>query len=159
MKMSTNTNPETGIRYTVFALNNINPDVAQELFYGPQAHDESHRRAMKELEEEARKDAGYRVEDGALESEDVEDWVEAQVERCSEDLQIEEPLIEGTLEGVEYQITWLGGAPLLWVFESPHKSTFRLCSPCVPNACDGDSPDENGHEGYDIPEDWKEQAP
>jgi hypothetical protein len=33
-----------------------------------------------------------------------------------------------------YQVSSLGGAPLIWVFKSPYVTPCRQCSPCVPNA-------------------------
>lgn len=38
-----------------------------------------------------------------------------------------------------YLIGWLGGAPLLWVTNSPYATYCRACSPCVPGAADLDS--------------------
>jgi hypothetical protein len=83
-----------------------------------------------------------------------EDYVEAVVERRAEALVIEEPEIEGEYEGVKYRISWLGGAILVWITESPHTGLFDLCSPCVPGACDCDSPNPDGYLGYTVPETW-----
>jgi len=57
-----------------------------------------------------------------------------------------------------YQLGYLGGAPLIWVIQSPVTTTCRRCSPCVPNAGNLDSPDpDGGITCYDIPPDWKNQ--
>lgn len=52
------------------------------------------------------------------------------------------------------QITWLGGAPQIFVFKSPKIVKALLCSPCVPGAGDLDSLDDNGVETYGIPDEW-----
>lgn len=54
----------------------------------------------------------------------------------------------GESEGVKMRLSSLGGAPLLWILDSPYRATVRLCSPCVPNAGDLDSPDPDGCECY-----------
>jgi hypothetical protein len=51
-------------------------------------------------------------------------------------------------------MTYLGGAPLLWVLEGPVITKARPCSICVPGAGDLDSPDEDGYECYGLPEGW-----
>ena len=40
---------------------------------------------------------------------------------------------------IKYLVGWLGGAPLIWVTESPFLAWCRPCSPCVPGAGDLDS--------------------
>lgn len=137
-----NTNPETNIRYSVYSMTNIDGDVANELWYGSHVTYLSEEEFYKEALEEARAEA---EESGEEFDEDY--W---EPPECF----IDEPQIEGIYQGVKYGIDWLGGAPLLWVFESPYTGTFRLGSPCIPNACNGDSPDEGGYEGYAIPTDW-----
>lgn len=126
----TNTNPTTGIRYTIFSTNNLQPDLVHELFYD--AENLSYKAALEQ----------YLADNPDATEEDYE-------HRGDEDS------FEGVCEGIKYGLSTLGGAYLLWVYESPLTSTFRLCSPCVPNACNGDQPDPAGYEGYDIPQDWK----
>lgn len=146
-----NINPETGIRYGTIYLNHLDPDTAAYLFDGGRNVSEDEDEVIEEIREEvniAAEENGFGTED------DKERWIEREFERRVESLQIEEPTIEGTCDGVEYMISWLGGAPLLWVLKSPHTGRFRLCSPCVPYACDIESPDEDGYEGYTVPADW-----
>lgn len=150
-----NQNPETGIPYTVYALNrSIDPDVAQELWYGSQARDLSYESAYAELKDEVTQEIRGKIERGLIPWEDEDYAIDIEMDRRCEHIQIEEPTIEGVYEGVTYQISWLGGAPLLCITHSPYKGTFRLCSPCVPGACMGDSPDPNGCEGYAVPPSW-----
>lgn len=67
-------------------------------------------------------------------AEEYADWVTEQ--EC--DFNIDEPIIEGTYEGVKYRISWLGGAPILRIIEGPLGYARELCSPCVPNAANLD---------------------
>lgn len=62
----------------------------------------------------------------------------------------------GKVEGVKLSLSYLGGAPLLWVIESPRLVWCRPCSPCVPGAGDLDSPEEEGFgvQCYGLPKDW-----
>lgn len=179
--MTANTNPTTGIRYGVIAFNNLDPDLGQELWY-THGRDLSWEAAEKELWAEIERDAdaieeevriaiaeddpslvghedyeASRIESAYMARgyDDREDYVESRFEREREQIQIEEPVIEGEYEGVKYRIDWLGGAPLLWVIEGPVIGRFDLCSPCVPNACSLESPNPDGYEGYDVPADWR----
>lgn len=177
----TNTNPQTGIRYGTIYLNSLDPNVADELFFGSQATNLSEQRAYEELKHEIERDAeGVEDEvriaiaerdyamlsnDNLMEREveaafqrlgyaDRDDYIDTRLELESQDMQIEEPTISGTLDGVKYEISWLGGAPLLFVLESPVTGHFSLCSPCVPGAVSIDCPNPDGELGYGIPEDW-----
>jgi len=175
----TNTNPETGIRYGTIYLNNLNQDVASELWMDGTNVSEAD--AMKDLQKEVEAEAeGLEEEayiammevdpnrpdfDSALEAaieaaydrlgyDSREDFVEREVEDRS-DFQIEEPCIEGVKDGVTYAISHLGGAGLLWIFGSPYIGRFTLCSPCCPGAVSLESPNPEGYEGYDVPSDWR----
>lgn len=201
--MMWNTNPDTGIRYGVIALNSLDPYVIDDLWYGPDAvnvtEDEAGRYARADLEmewDQLREDAEIAASEtdpnmSDAEREDfVERWLndnkgvpdrETYIEVCMQEFwdqcQIDEPTIEGTYEGVRYQISWLGGAPILWVFEGPLGFAERLCSPCVPGAADLDGgfkldaeipvdvdgypmEDQEGYPCYCVPRDWlaKEHA-
>jgi len=47
---------------------------------------------------------------------------------------------ETTPDGkVSYHLGYLGGAPLIWILESPYVAQAPACSPCVPNAGDLDN--------------------
>lgn len=153
MKHNTNTNPKTGVRYTVYSLNRLNPDLAHNLMYGTQATNLTY----EAWEENTRKDCEIEASELGFVpgSSDWEDFIDSRLEDASESYTVDEEDFEGEYEGVKYGISWLGGAPLLWVFESPFKGTFDLCSPCVPNACNGDNPSPDGEEGYATPDDWR----
>lgn len=150
-----NRNPETGIRYGVIACQSLDPDVVEDLFYGYGAEDLSYKEARAELEEVLKAEGTELVDEGELDIDDLSDWVDRELEIRWERIQIDEPTIRGTYKGVEYLISWLGGAPLVWVQKSPVTNEFALCSPCVPGACDLDSPQPGGCVGYDVPADWR----
>lgn len=66
---------------------------------------------------------------------------------------------EKTKEQIKVQVTYLGGAPLIYVLESPYTANCAWCSPCCPNAGDLDTPREHGITAYclpedDMPDDW-----
>lgn len=148
--MIPNTHPTTGIRYTVYAMRNLDPDVYRGLWYGPDAIDVTYEEMYKEALSEALKRAKHKselIDEEFDEADFVANW------ECP-DIAIDEHNISGTYEGVRYEISHLGGAELLWVLESPHIGQFVLCSPCCPGACDGDSPIAGGFSGYAVPEEW-----
>jgi len=149
----TNCNPQTHIRYGTIYLNSLDPDTADALFYS--GTNTSEIEIFAEIELEVNIEAEER---GFCES-DKERWIERELEKRSENVQIDEPTIEGEMDGVKYQIGYLGGAALLWVFESPHLAKARLCSPCVPNAGNLESLDPDGYECYDVPAAWRTTTP
>lgn len=146
--MLPNINPETGIRYGTIYINELDPEVGHTLMFGTQAVDLTYQACVKELEAEIRRDLEV---DGEVD----EDEFQARFEREVDRITCDEPTIIGTYQGVKYQVTWLGGAPLLFVFESPYTGMFALCSPCVPNAVS--LTQEGDYEGYDVPNDWRNE--
>lgn len=140
-----NYNLETGILYGTIYLHHLNSDVGNDLFY--EGENISEKNALEEL----RAEVNAEVEAGELDEEDFDE----EIDRRSEYLQIDEPTIEGEAEGVKYMISWLGGAPLLWVFSSPFTGSYAQCSPCVPGAGDLGTPDEYGVVCYDVPPGWR----
>lgn len=151
----TNTNPETGIRYGTIYLNHLDGDTADWLF--TEGTNVSEEEAYKDAEIEIRAEVAAEIESGEFDDEnnDLENEVNWRMQNWSDNCQIDEPYIEGESEGVKYGISWLGGAPLLWVYKSPHITKHGLCSPCVPNA--GDLESEGDYECYDVPTGWKEK--
>ena len=87
---------------------------------------------------------------------DKEDFISIYVERQAENIQIDEPIIEGKLDGVEYRISWLGGAPLVYLTGGLTGVAEQLCSPCVPGAAelgggfllDSENEEYNGREDF-----------
>ena len=149
-----NQHPVTGVRYGVIALQSLNDDVQHELMFGRNAANVTEQEAEDEFNTQAR----AKFEEIGGEAMDIDRSVDREVEKLMEQLQIDEPQIEGHYEGVKYQVSWLGGAPMLWVIESPHLVQVNdLCSPCVPGAADLDSGlTDYGFECYGVPADWME---
>ena len=175
----TNINPKTNIRYGCVYLNSLDGDLANDLWMNAEnlseaeAYDELKNeieRDAESIEEEVRiavaeRDYAMLSNDRYMENEveaaynrlgydDRDDYIDTRLELESERIKVEEPTLAGICEGVRYEISWLGGAPLLWVLESPVISKARLCSPCCPNAGDLNSLDDDGYECYGIPADW-----
>ncbi len=135
--MLPNVNPETGIRYGVVALNSLQDWVYEEFI--AHGNNDSYDEAL----------AHFREMTPDATDEDVDRW--------GEDYQSDEDSYSlGTKEGLKLGLSYLGGAPLVWVFQSPHTTATRVCSPCVPNAGDLDNRVEAGKgvACYTLPDEW-----
>lgn len=178
--MQPNTNPETGIRYGIISANSLNLDLLDTLLYAVgtelsfiETKNEVRLNLEREadaLEEEvhiavAEEDYAMLSSESYMERRTLEayeaagflgreDFIETQLEQAMQDYYCEEPETAFEYQGVTGRTTWLGGAMLVWIFNSPHVSTFDLCSPCVPGACNLDSPNPDGYGGYTVPNDW-----
>lgn len=152
--MSSNTDPETGIRYGIIAANGLDPEIIERIqSTGRDVH-------WEQRLEELRLETNADVEDGLISEDEFDASLDRRIEECSDRFYDDEPVHEFEIDGVKGQTTWLGGALMVWVFDSPHTGVFRLCSPCVPNCCDLNSPvdvlrDKVGEIGYDVPPDWR----
>lgn len=148
-----NYNPESGVPYGVIACNSLDADLLDELWY-THGTNLSYEAAFEELRDEITAEVNAEHEDDAERDEcDIQHEIDHRLEKACDYIQIDEPTIEGEYEGVQYHISWLGGAPLLWVFESPHINPHAQCSPCVPGAGDLDA--EGDVLCYDVPDDWR----
>ena len=150
-----NYNPESGVPYGVIACNSLESDLVDALWY-THGTDLSYEEAMRELRECVAAQMRDEEENGECPVRSVDDFndeLDDIIEQRAEHIEIDEPTIEGEYEGVQYHISWLGGAPLLWVFKSPHINPHAQCSPCVPGAGDLDS--EGDVLCYDVPDDWR----
>lgn len=143
-----NVNPETGIRYGIVAAHSLDPEIIDQM--QREGTDVHYEEAKSDLW-----DAIKRTCSDSMSDRDSDDVADLAVERISDHWQDDEPTHEFELQGVEGRTTWLGGALLVWIFHSPFTDRFDLCSPCLPGACDLDSPNPDGYVGYTIPEDWK----
>lgn len=146
--MSANVNPETGIRYGILAAHNIDQDWLWDMQnHGRDVHFEE---AKAELWASIKRVCKDYMRDGDS------DFVADQAVEClGENWEDDEPVYEFELQGVKGRTTWLGGAQMVWVFESPFTDTFKLCSPCIPGACDLNSPNPDGYVGYTVPPEWR----
>ena len=178
--MTPNHNPQTDIAFGVISANSLDQDLFQSLWdsgkdlsweaavaeiqakleQDAEALEDEVRIALAEIggwterEYEAAWDRHVEAAYNRLGFQDREDFLDALMEGELEKLRIDEPVITFEMEGVTGQIGWLGGAPLVWIFESPYTGTFQLCSPCVPNACNLDQPEDRGYAGYTVPTHW-----
>ena len=144
---------EHGIRFTMYSMDQIDPDMIETLLYA-HGKDLSYLEACKE--EEARQRAAWEdnAERLACENQNVVlDDFEPNFDNF--DPMIDKPIIEGEYQGVHYRTSWLQGQ-MLWVFKSPIIGHFALGSACIPGACDGGSPTPraDGFCGYAVPADW-----
>lgn len=129
-----NTNLETGIRYGTVYLDSLQDWVWDEFWnHGYNLTSES---ALKE----------FRTENPDATDDDLQEFWDS--------YECEEEEFELETGGMKLGLSWLGGAALVWVFQSPHTTRARLCSPCVPNAGNLNSPDPDGYECYTLPSDW-----
>lgn len=178
-----NIHPETGVRYGVIAVQSLDPDLASDLMHGPDAVDLTYREAYADAKDEAVARFEQLMEEAELTATETDprmsgtereafvekymdardvpwDYVDQELEKFASCYQCDEPVIEGIYEGVSYQVSWLGGAPHLWVLGGPRAFCRSLCSPCIPNAADLDSgfvydaDDEHPYECYGVPADW-----
>ena len=129
-----NIDSKNGVRYGVMSFNSLDNDTANDLYF--QATGLVFQKRFEQL---------------AKERPDLDEYeLECELECC-------EFVPDGTpfeYEGLTVGVSLLGGAPMLWVYKSPHTTKARLCSPCVPNAGDLDNTDEDGYETYTVPDDW-----
>lgn len=152
-----NANPTTGIPYGTIYLHHLDPDLAQDLYFN-YGEDISYKEAVEEMRAQIAREMRDEEENGECPTRSLDDFndeLDERVEARIEGIYINEPTIEGEYEGVKYMISWLGGAPLLWVFYSPYTGSYARCSPCVPGAGDLETPDEFGIQCYDVPPDWR----
>lgn len=174
-----------GIRYSVYSFNELADWCNEDLWYGSQARDLSYEAALEELKAEAEQAYVNLLEEAAISAAesgadrepgfsqddydekwfefknheyDKADFISIYMERHADSIQIDEPIIEGVLDGIHYRISWLGGAPLVIVLASPLRTRADLCSPCVPGACNLSSPNPDGYECFDVPPEWKRQC-
>lgn len=141
-----NINPETGIRYGVISANSINGFVFQDIF--DQVYNFFSELCYNEAIEELKIDNPEDAEDEEKLDEFEQDFFD--------NFQPEEIWGDFELDGIKGHLSCLGGAYIIFVTESPYTTKAKLCSPCVPNAGDLDSLNENGYTCYDVPPEWKE---
>lgn len=144
----TNINPETGVRYGIISAQALDPEVVHNMQC--EGRDVHYENAKSDLSDAVRAAARDYLSERA-----VDDLVDSACELMSDNFEDDEPVHEFFIDGVRGSTTWLGGALLVWVFESPVITKAKLCSPCVPNAGDLDNRNEDGWTCYDVPADWR----
>jgi len=140
-----NYNKKTGIPFGVVQGNNV-PDLVDEIM--THGENESYLTFKKELAQEIRWAVEKVLEPYVIDASDNLqgydfDELVNHVEDRGWDFNDEEnnySYEKDYPEGkVNYLLSWLGGAILVWVIKSPWVAYCRPCSPCVPGAGDLDS--------------------
>ena len=173
-----NVNPETGIRYgTIYG--HEAPILMEEIFdRGTDLSYENWKREtlnrIKDLLDGADVEALAAFikenthDDGSeaaelIENQDGETATDADAESVMESINLgdhyecDEPTYSYTDKaGNAFQMSYLGGAPLIWCLKTNVIVKARLCSPCVPNAGDLSTAGEDGYECYGVPADYVE---
>jgi hypothetical protein len=75
---------------------------------------------------------------GVIDARNVPELYEQMFNEGDFDPDIEECPISFEAEGFKYELMYLGGAPLIYVMDSPFVALCGECSPCCPNAGDLD---------------------
>lgn len=140
-----NIDTATGIHYGTVYLNSLASWAYDEFFY--QGTNTTYERCLDDFSREFR--AAYEGDE-----DDFDDAFGEALEAFNDSYEGEEESYRLEKDGLELELSYLGGAPLVWVLKSPRTARVRLCSPCCPNAGDLNSPDEDGVEAYTLPEDW-----
>ena len=145
--MIPNTNPETGIAYGVIALAHLNSDYIDPLTDGIDM-------SWAEFERKYRAEMTDLLSGVDDPQGDIPDLIDEMFEEEAHDYYCDEPVYESKPDApIKWRMSWLGGAAILFVFDSPHTVMCHPCSPCVPNAGDLDSKGGNTLT-YDVPPDW-----
>lgn len=149
---------EHGIRYGYISANILDGDVVQDLMFGSHAKNLSEIAAIEE--ETARQRSAWEDECESLSvaaQEAGTDLVldDFEVELDNFESCVDEAIVEGTLEGVTYRSSWMGGALHFFIFCSQIVGRFDTCSPCVPGAGNLHSRNSDGVFSYDVPPTWR----
>lgn len=169
-----------GIAFGVISGNSLDPDVLADLTSETNTiknitYAEAYADAMREFEREwddirssalsqcpaaEFKSSEYRDDAIELKMEEIaggsyEDFIDNKTNEFNENYQADEEVYEGEHEGVKFRVSWLGGAIIVFVMESPVTTWARPCSPCVLGAVSLDSLDPDGVECYDVPLVWR----
>lgn len=59
--------------------------------------------------------------------------------------EIDEPIYDYESGGFVYHLSYMGGAPMIWVYSGPYATYCQTCSPCCPNAGDNDNFTDEDH--------------
>ncbi len=139
--MAANVNPKTGIRYGVVSLNSLAEWVYDEFL--EHGTDLTHAEALAEARESGEYlDSGGEFDEYAFNDNYCADETEYELET----------------DGMKLGLSHLGGAALVWVFESPHLADCAVCSSCCPNVGDLDTNRTEGKTTYSLPAEWFESG-
>lgn len=155
-----NINEKTQIPYGYISASALDSELVDTLMYSAGV-DHSMNAAIKEVAIEMFPEHADDI--NTLRAELVVDWVSENVDDdsefldCISEIEIQEPIISGVYEGVEYATSWLGGALNFFILKSPVVTDkARRASPCVPNAGILDTLDGDV-ESYNVPDSWRRE--
>lgn len=154
--MKPNTHPETGVAFGVIAADRLNDDIVEQLLYGRHAVNISYETAKSAYINGARFDFECEQKEDQHDADEEFDE-DAALERFTDGYQNDEPIIEGTKDGVKYRSSWIGGAMHFYIVESPVTGWYQPCSPCCPGAGDLHTIEglNSSSETYDVPNNWR----
>lgn len=155
MKSIPNYNPDFDVYFGIVSARNLDSEIVDLLLFGnPNSVNHTEADAIAELAKEfrvfANPDGTWYVADAEDNSVNLLDVTfpdcPSAIEACDggyralENLQIEEPIIEGVYDNTKYISSWLGGALHFFITEARAYTPWApACSPCVPNAGNLDS--------------------
>jgi hypothetical protein len=151
--MTANINSETGIAYGVVNGNTV-PMLADDIFssgdsttfaaYKSEMENDIRAALASVVEERTGKDRTARI----VEAIDCAELVDSILDSgLNDSLEFDEEEYDYETDGAKLHLGWLGGAPLIWVLDSPFVTYAPVCSPCVPNAGDLDNLSTDGTTG------------
>lgn len=158
-----NCNQETGIVYGIISANSV-PYLADDIYTNGDSL--SYAEYKKDLGDEFRaallgvlEDRAFRAEEIA-ERLDIDQLVEDALNAgLNDQLEFDEEEYEYSDGAAKYLLSYLGGAPLIWITESEYVTHARRCSPCIPGGADLDSIDPDGMLCYcPAPDDFASDA-
>lgn len=146
-----NINSQTGIRYGTIYGNDARGLMEHIFDHGTDETFEAHKRECEKTMAAALEECGQRnAERQAKDIVGEFDWDHYESDESEYSYE--------DREGNKFLMSYLGGAPLIWCIKTSRiVKVHSLCSPCVPNAGDLSSgEDENGYECYGIPDQYQD---
>jgi hypothetical protein len=142
-----NVNPKTGLAYGVISTRHT-PYLLEDIqSHGNNVTMENRRKECRQRLRNVVCDYSSNVDEVV---EDMMDVLDDYAEHYGE-----EDEYEAELEGTKYLLSWLGGAPLIWVIDSEWACYCNPCSPCVPGAGDLDTLEGSTLAHCMPPEEWE----
>ena len=150
-----NIDSETGIPYGIIHANNL-PELYDEIISMGESvtFREFRNQVLCELASSIScilSEHGISLSDPETAAEEIFDSADMNCWECDEEE------YEYELDGVKILLSYLGGAALIWVIESPYVAPCKQCSPCIPHGGDLDNPDCEGSNAYSLPPEWLEE--
>lgn len=148
---TTNIDRETGIRFGVIPMNDLN-EWAHESFEADYGAPTCGKCGNEAVDYDDEKHGEYKVKRGAC-----SDYACETCERVfdGEDA-FGDDVREWILDDGEYKATMGGDDGDVFILHSPYFTRAQFCSPCAPGACHLRNPTEDGERAYCFGHDWFE---